>query len=59
MRMHILVFVTRTVLQNAVSLGQSPGLVVKEVVSLSEGCESESQRHILDGHFSHWFVVKL
>ena len=37
----------------------SPGLVVKRGDSLSEGREFESQRQILDGHFSHLFVVKL
>ena len=27
--------------------------------SCSEGCGFESQQHILDGHFSHIFVVKI
>ena len=27
--------------------------------SCSEGCEFEFQHHLLDGHFSHLFVVKL
>ena len=26
---------------------------------MSEGCGFESQHHILDGHFSHKFVVKI
>ena len=33
-------------------MGRSLGLVVKGRVSLSEGCEFESQSRILDGHFS-------
>ena len=39
--------------------GRSPGLVVKGGDSLSEGCEFKSQRQILDGHFSHLFVVRI
>ena len=35
-------------------MGGSPGLVVK-----GGGCEFESQCQILDGHFSHWLVVKI
>ena len=27
--------------------------------SCSEGCGFESQHHILDGHFSHLFAVKI
>ena len=27
--------------------------------SRSEGCGFESRHHILDGHFSHIFVVKI
>ena len=27
--------------------------------SCSKGCGFESQRHILDGHFSHLFVAKI
>ena len=35
------------------------GLVVMGDNSCSRGCVSKSQRHKLDGHFSHWFVVKI
>ena len=35
-----------------------PGLVVMGRDSCSKGSELESQRNILDGHFSHLFVVK-
>ena len=38
---------------------QSPGLVVKGGDSSSEGCEFESWHRILDGLFSHLFVVKI
>ena len=41
------------------SLGMSPGLVVMGGDSCSEGRWFESQYSILDGHFSHWFVVKI
>ena len=37
----------------------SPGLVVMGGDSHSEGCGFESRLHILDGHFSHIFVVKI
>ena len=37
----------------------SPGLVVKWGDSCSEGRRFESQRCILDGHFSHLFGVKI
>ena len=37
----------------------SPGLVVMGGDSYSKGREFESQHHILDGHFSHLFVVKI
>ena len=36
----------------------SPGLVVMVDNSRSKGRGFESQCHILDGDFSHWFVVK-
>ena len=36
---------------------RSPGLVVKGGDLYSEGCEFKSRRQILDGHFSHVFVV--
>ena len=39
--------------------GGSPGLVVMGGYSCSKGQEFESQRHILDGHFSHLFVVRI
>ena len=37
----------------------SPGIVVMEVDSCTEGRGFESQNHILDGHFSHIFVLKI
>ena len=40
-------------------LGGSPGLVVMGDDSCSRGCEFESRRRILDGLFSHLFVVKI
>ena len=33
--------------------------MVKGGDSLSEGCEFESQRRILDGHISYLFVVRI
>ena len=42
-----------------VGLDGSPGLVVIGGDSCSEGCWFESLHHILDGHFSHIFVVKI
>ena len=42
-----------------VKMGGSPGLVVMGWDSCSEGRGFESQHHILDGHFSRWFVVKI
>ena len=39
--------------------GGSPGLVVMWGCSCSEGCGFEYQHHILDGHFSQIFVVKI
>ena len=38
---------------------QNTGLVVMGGDSCSEGRGFESQHHILDGHFSHLFVVKI
>ena len=38
---------------------KSPGLVVMWGDSCSKGREFESQHHILDGHFSHLFVVRI
>ena len=40
-------------------MGGSPGLVVMGGHSCTEGHVFESQYHILDGHFSHVFVVKI
>ena len=37
----------------------SPGVVVMGGDSCSRGCGFEFQHPILDGHFSHWFVVKI
>ena len=39
--------------------GRSPGLVVMGGDSCSKGRGFESQRRILDGHFSHLLVVKI
>ena len=39
--------------------GGSPGLVVMGGDSYSKGHEFESPHLILDGHFSHLFVVKI
>ena len=39
--------------------GGSPGLVVMGGDSCSENCGFESPHHILDGHFSHEFAIKL
>jgi len=36
---------------------ESPGLVVMGGDPSSKGCGFESQHHILDGHFSHLFVL--
>ena len=44
---------------NVICLGGSHGLVVMGDNSCSRGCWFESQRCILDGHFSHSFVVKI
>ena len=40
-------------------VGGSPGLVVMGRDSRSEGRGFESRHRILDGHFSHIFVVKI
>ena len=37
----------------------SPGVVVMGGDSCSRGCGFEFQHPTLDGHFSHWFVVKI
>ena len=39
--------------------GGCPGLVVMGGDSCPEGLGFESLHHILDGHFSHIFVVKI
>ena len=39
--------------------GGSPGLVVTGGGSCSKGCRFESRHRILDGHFSHIFVMKI
>ena len=41
------------------SSGGSPGLVVMGRDSCSVGRGFKSRHHILDGHFSHIFVVKI
>ena len=43
----------------SVPLGGSRGLAVMRGDSCSEGCRFKSQHQILDGHFSHIFVVKM
>ena len=45
-------------MQEIFFIGLGPSLVVKGEYSWSEGCEFESHRLILNGHFLHWFVVK-
>ena len=40
-------------------VGGSPGLVVMGVDSRSKGRGFKSRHRILDGHFSHIFVVKI
>ena len=39
-------------------MGGSPGLVVMGRDLQVEGCGFESQHRLLDGHFTHQFVVK-
>ena len=41
------------------TVGRSPGLVVMGGDSCAKGCVFESRHRILDGHFSHLFVVKI
>ena len=48
-----------TVSSNTNYMGGSPGLVVMGGGSRSKGRGFESRHHILDGHFSHIFVVKI
>ena len=40
-------------------LGGSPSLVVMGGDSYSEGCRFKSRHRILDGHFSHIFVIQI
>ena len=40
-------------------IGSVPGLVVMRGDSCSEGHGFESQHHMVDGHFSHLFAVKI
>ena len=40
-------------------MGRNTGLVIMGYESCSKGHGFESRRCILDGHFSHWFVVKI
>ena len=40
-------------------VGGSPGLVVRGWDSFYEGHWFGSQHHMLDGHFSHWFAIKI
>ena len=49
----------RTLALTTLNLGGSPGLVVMGGDSYSKSREFESRHHILDGHFSHVFVVKI
>ena len=46
-------------LETASSRGGSPGLVVMELDSCSEVHGFKSRHRILDGYFSHVFVVKI
>ena len=41
------------------TLGGSSGLVVMGGDSCTKGLELKSQYHILDGHFSHVFVLRI
>ena len=45
--------------QKSTSEGGSPGLVVMGDSSCSRVRGFKSLGRILDGHFSHWFVVKI
>ena len=49
----------RIINQQGVHMGWSPGLVIKWEDLCSEGCEFESQHLILEGYFSHLFVVRI
>ena len=46
-------------LVKVVKWGRNPGLVVMGRDSCSKGLGFESWHHILDGHFSHLFVVEI
>ena len=52
-------FTNKFALQTYLIAGGSSGLVVKGGDSQSDGCEFESLRCILDGHFSYLFVVRI
>ena len=52
------VILNKTILITIGTTG-SPSLVVMGGDSCSKGCGFKFQRHILDGHFSLLFVVKL
>ena len=52
-------FLEETIIVKMNYTGGSPGLVVMGGDLCSEGRDFESQHHILDGHFSHLFVVKI
>ena len=45
--------------KNRQRFGASPGLVVMEGDSCSEGRGFESLNYILDGHLSYYFVAKI
>ena len=55
----LLLWVNHCLVKLCAGKGGSPGLVVKWGDSQSEGCEFESRRRILDGHFSHLYVVRI
>ena len=52
-------YISQSTAQIVIDLDGSPGLVVKGGDSWSEGHGFKSQHRILDGHFSHMFVVKI
>ena len=54
---HVMAETSRPEIAN--TKGESPGLVVMWGDSCSKGRGFESRHHILDGHFSHIFVVKI
>ena len=52
-------FISLLLDSNQLAWGRSPGLVVIGGGSCSKDREFESQHVILDGHFSHLFVLKI